>query len=89
MSRLTIDIDLRAFRELGRLDHPVQTRLLKYLHERLTSADDPRRLGKALTGDLAGLWRYRVGDYRLICSIEHRRLIVLVLKIGHQREVYD
>jgi mRNA interferase RelE/StbE len=50
--------------------------------------DDPRDLGTALTGDFKGCWRYRVGDYRIICSLEDQELIVLVLEIGHRREVY-
>ncbi|WP_156422988.1 type II toxin-antitoxin system RelE family toxin [Amygdalobacter nucleatus] len=51
--------------------------------------DDPKLQGKALTGNLAGLWRYRVGDYRLICLIENHTLLILVLDIGHRRDVYD
>jgi mRNA interferase RelE/StbE len=56
--------------------------------ERLATEADPRRLGHSLSGPLIGLWRYRVGDYRLICRIEDGRCLVLVLTIGHRREVY-
>jgi mRNA interferase RelE/StbE len=50
--------------------------------------EDPRQLGKALTGDKGGLWRYRIGDYRAICKLEDEKLIVLVLDLGHRREIY-
>ena len=56
--------------------------------EQLEQRDDPRSTGKALTGDLAGFWRYRVGDYRPICRIEDQRLIILILDVGHRREIY-
>jgi mRNA interferase RelE/StbE len=59
-----------------------------YLRERIATDADPRRFGKPLIGDKAGLWRYRVGDFRLVCRIEDERLVVLVLAVGHRREVY-
>jgi len=62
--------------------------ILRYLRERIATADDPRRFGKPLAGELTGLWRYRVGDYRLV-TFEDDRLIVLVLRVAHRREVYD
>jgi len=55
----------------------------------LRGTEDPRAFGKPLKADLKGLWRYRVADYRLICSIQDQRLVVLVLKVGHRRDVYD
>lgn len=55
---------------------------------RLDGIEDPRALGEALHGDKSGLWRYRVGDYRLVCSLEDTRLVIVVLTIGHRREVY-
>jgi len=57
--------------------------------ERIATADDPRRFGKALTGGLAGLWRYRIGDYRVVATFEDKALVVLVLRVAHRREVYD
>jgi mRNA interferase RelE/StbE len=62
--------------------------ILRYLRERIAVAGDPRRFGHALTGDLKGLWRYRVGDYRIVASIEDNRLVVLIVTIGHRREIY-
>lgn len=70
-------------------DGSTQRQILRYLRERIATNNPPRRFGKALTSDRVGLWRYRVGDYRLICRIEDDRLVVLVLAVGHRREVYE
>jgi mRNA interferase RelE/StbE len=77
-----------ALKQLEGLDKAAQRRILKFLHGRLLASPDPRSLGKALVGELAGLWRYRVGDYRLICRIEDRQVTIVVLEIGHRREIY-
>jgi len=62
---------------------------LKFLSERVARVENPRSLGKPLQGSRFGeFWRYRVGDYRLICKIEDERLLVLVLRIGHRKEIY-
>ncbi len=81
-------IDARAVKELGKLDRQVQKDILAYCDTRIAGTEDPRRFGKALTGPFRGLWRYRVGDYRLICHIKDRELIVLVLSAGHRRDIY-
>jgi mRNA interferase RelE/StbE len=85
----TVEFDDRARRELRKLDTTIQLTILRYLRERIIGASDPRRFGKPLRRNLAGLWRYRVGDYRLICRLEKDRLVVLVLQVGHRREVYE
>ena len=78
-----------ADRELGKLDAQPRKRILKFLSERLAKLDNPRSIGQALRGsDLGEFWKYRVGDYRLICRIEDDRLVVLVLHVGHRREIY-
>jgi mRNA interferase RelE/StbE len=74
--------------ELNKLDNPIRRRILKFLYERVGKLDNPRRIGERLQGTLSEFWKYRVGDYRLICSLEKERLVVLVLRIGHRREVY-
>lgn len=84
----TIEFDRRALHELRALDRQIQRRLLTYLEERIAPAADPRQYGEALTATFAGLWRYRVGDYRIVCRIEDAACIVLVVRIGHRREVY-
>jgi mRNA interferase RelE/StbE len=63
-------------------------RILKFLNERVRKLDNPRLLGAALTGSLSGLWRYRVGNYRIVCEIQDEKINVLVVRIGHRREVY-
>jgi mRNA interferase RelE/StbE len=83
-----VEISPTAQKQLGQLDKPVGRRVLKFLHERVERLEDPRQLGERLQGTLSQFWKYRVGDYRLICSLENDRLVVLVLRIGHRREVY-
>lgn len=74
---------------MRRLDKVVARRIRQYLIDRVAVADDPRTLGMALQGsEHSGHWRYRVGDYRLVCEIEHNRLVVLVVEVGHRREIY-
>lgn len=77
-----------AARDLRKLGTETERRVLRYLRERIAVAGDPRRFGHALTGDRAGLWRYRVGDYRIVAAIEDDRFTVLVVTVGHRREVY-
>ena len=84
-----VEFDSAAARELRKLGHDDQQRIVRYLRQRVATADDPRRFGRPLTHDLKGLWRYRVGDYRIVAKIEDNRFIVLVLTVGHRREVYD
>jgi len=84
-----IKITDQARKELHSLDHQIQRRILKYLDEKISTKEDPRRFGKMLTGDKMGLWRYRVGDYRLICSIQDAKVTVLVLQMDHRKQVYD
>ena len=87
--RWTVEFDDRARRELRKLNAATQQTILRYIRERIVGAENPRQFGKPLRMNLAGLWRYRVGDYRLICRIEENRLVVLVVKVGHRREVYE
>lgn len=84
-----IELSVQADRELGKLDPPQAKRILKFLSERLAPLENPRSIGQALRGsELGEFWKYRVGNYRLICKIEDDRLLILVLRIGHRREVY-
>lgn len=66
----------------------MQKRIVSFLQDRIQAAENPRTSGKALQGNLSGLWRYRVGDYRLLCRVEDEELVVLVIEIGHRREIY-
>ena len=74
--------------QLRKLDRQAARRILDYMDERIAPLEDPRSTGKALTGPLGELWRYRVGDLRVICDIEDGALLVLVVRIGKRSEVY-
>ena len=85
----SVELSESADRELSKLDAQQAKRILKFLHERVAKLDDPRSIGEAQHGSRLGeFWKYRVGDYRLISKIEDDRLVVLVLRIGHRREIY-
>ncbi|MFM8900049.1 MAG: type II toxin-antitoxin system RelE family toxin [Burkholderiales bacterium] len=84
-----IELTATAAKQLGQLDKSIAKRIVTFLRSRLAQMDDPRLSGKALTGaQLGAFWRYRVGDYRLICDIQDDKLCVLVIEIGNRREVY-
>ena len=80
--------DARALKDLKKLGPQAQKEIIRFLDERIAGRGDPRRFGKALRADLAGLWRYRVQDYRILCQIQDRELIVLVVTVGHRKEIY-
>ena len=84
----TIEYSHTAKEQLRKLDRQTARRILDYAEERLAFRDNPRELGKALSGHLGALWRYRVGDYRLICDIQDSASKILVLRIGKRTEVY-
>lgn len=84
-----VELDEEVGRELAKLDPQVSRRILKFLFERVATLDDPRSIGEALKGSKLGeFWKYRVGDYRIISSIEDGTLRILVVKVGNRREVY-
>lgn len=80
--------DERALKELKKLDRSAQREIIAYLDARVAVDDDPRRFGKGLKSDLAGLWRYRVWNYRILCQIIDQELIVLVVAVGHRKDIY-
>ncbi len=84
----TVSISNVAERQLRKLDRPVQKRILDWLNERIEGCKNPRHFGDPLKRDPAGLWRYRVGDYRILCEIQDQKIVVLVLTIGHRRQIY-
>jgi mRNA interferase RelE/StbE len=84
-----IEFDDKAKKELASLDKTVAKRITTFLRERVAPLDNPRNLGEALKGSKLGdFWKYRVGDYRVIASIEDGALRILVVRIGNRREVY-
>lgn len=84
----TLEYDARARKQLRKLDKMSGSRILKGL-EQIAALDDPKQRGKAMVGNYAGYWRYRFGDHRVIARIEDGRLVIIVVVIGHRREVYD
>jgi len=85
----SVELAVGVDRELDKLDAPVRKRILIFLNDRVARLEDPRSIGQALRGSRLGeFWKYRVGDYRLICKIEDDRSLVLVLRLGHRREIY-
>ena len=85
----TIEFDPAARRELGKIDPQDGRRIARFLNERVRPLEDPRSIGEALKGPSLGeYWKYRVGDYRIIASIEDERIRILIVRIGNRREVY-
>ncbi len=82
-----VEWDDRARKEFSHLDPPVQKEILKYLR-RIENSKNPKFFGKSLTGNKSGLWRYRIGNYRLVCKFEDEVLIVIVISLGHRKEIY-
>jgi len=86
--RWTVRLSETALKTLEKINKPEQLRIRQFIKDTLASLDNPRAIGKALQGNLKGLWRYRVGDYRLVCQIYNHELIIMVLEIGHRKDVY-
>lgn len=84
----TIEYTASARNQLRSLDKQMARRILNYMGERVAGMEDPRRRGTALTGPLGALWRYRVGDCRVICDIRDDALSVLVVRVGRHDKVY-
>lgn len=78
----------RFDKEFRKLDRYTQKMLKSWIVKHLEGCEDPRSFGKGLTANRAGQWRYRIGDYRMICYINNNELIILALSIGHRKEVY-
>ncbi|MES5044676.1 type II toxin-antitoxin system RelE/ParE family toxin [Rhizobium nepotum] len=84
-----IEFQHRALKQLEKLTKSEANRIVSFLADRIVQDDNPRRTGAALQGsELGSFWRYRVGDYRIICDIQDRKLIVLVVEIGHRSDIY-
>lgn len=84
-----VEFDDRASRELKDLGPSAERQIVRYLLKQLATTADPRRFGKPLAGHLHGTWRWRVGNYRILGEIHHGLLVVLVIRVGHRKDVYD
>lgn len=85
----TINYSDRALKSLRKMDKKIARRIVDFMDLRIAVAADPRQSGKPLKGELGEFWRYRVGDYRILCEIRDNELVILAATIGHRREVYD
>ena len=84
-----VEFDDSAVKELRKLDNQIQREILRFFRERIAIEKNPRRFGKSLSRNLAGLWRYRIRNYRMICDIEDNKLVVLVIRVAHRKEIYE
>lgn len=85
----SVETTARFDREFKKLDRYTQRMIKAWIEKHLMDCENPRLQGKPLTANRSGQWRYRIGDYRLICCIEDSRLVILALSVGHRREIYD
>lgn len=83
-----VTYSVEASHQIAELDGGVRVIILKWIQKHLENTLNPRASGKALDGELAGLWRYRVGDYRLLCQIKDTEVEIFIVKIGHRRDAY-
>ena len=85
----SVETTSRFDKEFKKLDRYTQRMIKAWIEKNLEGCTNPRQHGKGLTANRNGQWRYRIGEYRLICQIEDDRIVILALNIGHRREVYD
>lgn len=84
----SIEFDRRAFKSLSKLSKSNQERVRDFLDNRILTSDNPRSLGSALAGGMSGLWRYRVGDIRIVAKLIDERLVIVIVDVGNRREIY-
>lgn len=84
-----IEWDSKALKEAKKLDRKARKKIVEYLEKRVLASQNPYQLGKPLKGNKAGIWRYRVGDYRILCQIEDEVLIILIIAVGHRKDIYS
>lgn len=84
-----VEFEKKAYKEFLKLDTPIRKQILLWLNKNIEGCENPRWTGKALTADKSGLWRYRIGKYRLICDIRDSQAIVLVIKSGKREIIYE
>ncbi len=78
-----------AQKEFEKLDKQIQQRIQKFLRTRLLLSKNPRIVGKSLSGNFSDFWRYRINDYRIVCKIEDKELLILIVRVAHRREIYE
>lgn len=88
MLNFHVEFTARALRELKKLDKYTAAMITGWIRKNLEGCENPRQHGKGLTADRSGQWRYRVGDYRILAEISDEKILILVVHIGHRREIY-
>ncbi len=83
-----LEFSKRADKQLSKIDPGVRRIIVSWLLKNIDGCDDPYAHGKGLTSNLSGKWRYRVGDYRILCEIHDKELVVLAIEVGHRRSIY-
>ena len=83
-----VEFSKQAVKDLKKLDKSVSTVIVSWIDKNLVNCESPRFIGKSLKGNLSSFWRYRIGDYRILVKIEDKKLIIIVITIGHRKEVY-
>ena len=84
-----INFSLKADKQLSKLDHEKRMQIRNYLRHNILKLNHPKQLGKSLSNDLRGLWRYRVDKFRIICDIQDNTLTILVISIGLRDDIYN
>ena len=84
-----VEISSVARKQLKKLDRRIVAIIVSWIEKNLNNCENPRLYGKALRGNLKGLWRYRIGDYRIIAEIEDEKLVILIIEIGHRKSIYN
>ncbi len=84
-----VEFSQRALKDLKKLDRHTAALILGWIRKNLENCENPRLFGKGLTANRSGEWRYRVGDYRLLAKIDDQKIIILILNVGHRREIYQ
>lgn len=88
MTKWSVVIDPAALKDMDKLGRVNSARVLRFLNDRVSKLENPRQLGGPLKGVLSGVWRYRLGDLRILCRIDDGQLVVLVISVGNRREIY-
>ena len=84
----TVRWEKRAVKDMARLGHADRERVARFIRDRIGARDDPREIGEALSGPLSGYWKYRVGDIRIITSLDDQEVTIYVVRVGARREIY-
>lgn len=88
MKKYQVIFDKKALKILKKLDKNVNAMIINWIAKNLDNCKNPRSMGKALLGDKSGYWRYRIGNYRLVCEIRDKEILIIVIGVGHRKEIY-